>query len=797
MFIKATTIRPRVKFALALSAALTILSVSFAQDQAKELAASFDIYQQQNLKEKIFVHTDKNYYLAGEAIWFKLYVTDAGHNRPLDFSKVAYVEILDTANKAVLQAKVALQHAGGSGSFLVPLNINSGNYTFRAYTNWMKNAGADYFFQKNISIVNTQKSVTTDPVAVPVKYDVQFFPEGGNLVEGLQSKVAFKGSNQYGEGIAFSGALLDNDDTLVRFQPAHAGMGNFLFTPQHNHNYKAVIRFASGGFIVKSIPELYNAGYVMQVTDAGNELKISVKGKNTSSSNLFLLVHNEGGISYARSMSFKNDDASFTVDKSTLADGVSQISVFDEAKQPVCERLYFKKPAHSLQLALSADKNSYTKRSKVNLQLQLPGMAGAADSADLSVSVYRIDSLQQVDGDNIETSFMLTSSVKGYVEDPAYYFGDNAASAADDLMLTQGWRRFNWEAAQNYTPPAFRFAPELNGHIITGSVVNSQNGKRQPYIESFLSVPGTRLQFYPSTSDTMGNVKYEMKDFYGSTEISVQAGTQFDSIYRVEINNPFFEHYTGAKVPHFELPVAAANTLRERSVGMQVQQIYSGGKLKQLYMPEIDTSTFYLQPSKTYLLDDYTRFQTLEEVLREYVAMVNVTRREGRYHFPVFNSATKQYFEVDPINLVDGVPVFNLNKLMAMDPLLIRKLEVINQRYIYGGSSFNGILNWTTYKGDLGNLSIDPSTVLLDYEALQLQREFYTPAYDSEEKRNSHLPDFRNVLYWSPNIKASNSSNQPISFYSSDLPGKYAVQVQGLSATGNCGSKVIFINVDK
>ena len=178
---KATTIRPRVKFALALSAALTILSVSFAQDQAKELAASFDIYQQQNLKEKIFVHTDKNYYLAGEAIWFKLYVTDAGHNRPLDFSKVAYVEILDTANKAVLQAKVALQHAGGSGSFLVPLNINSGNYTFRAYTNWMKNAGLITFFSKEHQYCEHTKSVTTDPVAVPVKYDVQFFPKAVTL----------------------------------------------------------------------------------------------------------------------------------------------------------------------------------------------------------------------------------------------------------------------------------------------------------------------------------------------------------------------------------------------------------------------------------------------------------------------------------------------------------------------------------------------------------------------------------------------------------------------------------------
>ena len=190
---------------------------------------------------------------------------------------------------------------------------------------------------------------------------------------------------------------------------------------------------------------------------------------------------------------------------------------------------------------------------------------------------------------------MLTSSVKGYVEDPAYYFGDNAASAADDLMLTQGWRRFNWK--QHKTIPAsFRFAPELNGHIITGSVVNSQNGKRQPYIESFLSVPGTP-SVYPSTSDTMGNVKYEMKDFYGSTEISVQAGTQFDSIYRVEINNPFFEHYTGAKCRILNSLLLRPIRCVKEALGCRCSRSIRG-KLKQLYMPEIDTSTFTCSPAR-------------------------------------------------------------------------------------------------------------------------------------------------------------------------------------------------------
>ena len=160
------------------------------------------------MKEKIFVHTDKDFYVAGEIAWFKLYAVDASSHKPLELSKVAYVELLDSANKHLLQAKIALDNAEGNGSFYLPPTINSGNYKLRAYTNWMKNFGAGYFFEKIITIVNVQKRITLPAIKPSNKFDLQFFPEGGNLVNNIPCKIAFKGTDQYGKGITFTGFFL-------------------------------------------------------------------------------------------------------------------------------------------------------------------------------------------------------------------------------------------------------------------------------------------------------------------------------------------------------------------------------------------------------------------------------------------------------------------------------------------------------------------------------------------------------------------------------------------------------------
>src|SRR5918995_1801181 len=155
------------------------------------LTARFNQYQQQGLTERMFLHTDKEFYVAGEICWFKIYSVDAIFHKPLDVSKVAYVELLDNSNRAILQSKVEMDNSTGNGSLYVPVTINSGHYKMRAYSNWMKNFDATLFFEKPVTIINTQKAREQTASAAATTYDVRFFPEGGNLVDGLQSKIAF------------------------------------------------------------------------------------------------------------------------------------------------------------------------------------------------------------------------------------------------------------------------------------------------------------------------------------------------------------------------------------------------------------------------------------------------------------------------------------------------------------------------------------------------------------------------------------------------------------------------------
>jgi hypothetical protein len=178
-------------------------------------------------------------------------------------------------------------------------------------------------------------------------------------------------------------------------------------------------------------------------------------------------------------------------------------------------------------------------------------------------------------------------------------------------------------------------------------------------------------------------------------------------------------------------------------------------------------------------------------VLREYVTLILVKRRNGHYHLPVFNlTYSNQVFDRDPLILLDGVPVFDIDKLMALDPLKIRKLETVQRKYFLGSASFDGILNWVSYKGDLAGYILDPHAVVIDYPGLELEREFYSPAYATEEEKASHLPDFRNVLYWSPSVATDTTGKKPLGFFSSDVPGRYFVVVEGLTADGTPGTGI-------
>ncbi len=771
---------------------------SLAQDGAPAaLKKDLDQYASQRLQEKLYVHTDKEFYLAGEICWFKLYVVDAGSHHPLDLSKIAYLEWLDKNNKPVMQTKISLTGGHGHGSLFLPLTIRSGNYKLRAYTSWMKNYGEDWFFEKAITVVNTHKSAETPVVATPIKYDVTFFPEGGNLVENISSKVAFRISDQYGRGIECTGIVTEDDqDTVVRFRPLRFGIGNFTLTPRPGHRYRSTIRLADGTAISNLLPSAYKEGMVMTVSEDGNDhFRVNVQS-TTPGSLIYLIAHTRRTVRSSQSAILKEGKAGFLIDKNTLGDGISHLTIFDGEKHPICERLVFKHPSGQLHMNLHTDKDSYATRQKISLQINTSGSNKQPLQTDCSLSVFRVDSLQTAPAADIAGYLYLMSDLKGRIESPGYYLHHPEDKAAiDNLMISHGWRRFRWEEVFHHTSPGFRYPLEYNGAIITGSVVDSRTGKPADNIQAYLSVPGTRTQFATTYSGGNGQVKFELKDFYGSQEIIVQTNPTEDSMYRVDIDNPFLERYTDGLLSPFTLSPNYTALLTDKNLTAQVVNKYNGPRLKQLHFPAADTNTFYYKADYTYLLDDYTRFTTMEEVLREYVILMLVEKRKSHFHLPLYDISNTISFDSDPLILLDGVPIFDIDKLMTLDPLKIRRLDMVHRRYFLGTASFEGIMNWITYKGDLGGYTLDPHATVVDYEGLQLEREFYSPSYGEGQAPESHLPDFRNVLYWSPEVPVNPQGKGELTFYTSDIPGKYIAVVEGLATDGSAGSSLISFEV--
>lgn len=762
---------------------ISIIAIdAYSQEQTIINTNDFIEVNHQSLQEKIFAHTDKDFYVDGEILWFKLYDVSADSLKPLNLSHVAYVEILNAQQKPVLQATVALNNGSGSGSLYLPSSIASGNYIFRAYTNWMKNFSADFYFQKAIAIVNTLMPVTENTNRDADDYDINFFPEGGNFISGMESKVGFKVTDEYGAGINCSGNIVnENNQTITSFNTLKFGMGSFYFTPQQNHTYKALLSI-NGKILTKQLPNVLTNGYVMHISTDQNQFSINVHSNIDFKTPVYLLAYNKKTITFGlKQVTDNNGSASFIINKKDLQQGITHFILFDDNRQPVCERLIFIKP-QIMQLNIAADKNEYATRSEVNINIKT-----ASNSSNLSMAIYLIDSLQGYDENNILNYLWLTSDLKGRVESPQYYFNNDNAdadSALDNLLLTQGWSRFKGQEPLKNNETFFYYPPEYEGHIIEGKVTDKNSGMPAANVRVYLSVPGQHFRFATCVSNDSGAVFFDIKDSYGGGELVVQTEMK-DSMYRVEIADPFSSDVSSWQLPSFNFSSENLFALNQHSLAIQVQNAYGINKLNTFNAPLLDSNAFYGVPDTKYFLDNYVRFNTMEEVLREYMYEVNVRNKHGDYSLAVIDPRNHGTFETNPLVLVDGVPIFDMNKVIAYNPLKIKKAEVVTKKYHLNSYTATGIVSYSTYKGDLDGFPFDPLTIELPYDGLQLQREFYSPKYATADEKQSRLPDYRNVLYWMPEINSVSAN--PVSFYTSDIKGKYIAVIQGIDENGNAG----------
>jgi hypothetical protein len=754
------------------------------------------------IEEKIYAHTDKECYLAGEILWFKLYVVDAALHQPLNLSKLAYVEILSGEQRPVLQAKIALEDGFGNGSFQLPFSIHSGNYILRAYTNWMKNEGPAFYFEKPVTILNTLRNTTstaatTNPITpASPDYDIQFFPEGGNLVEGLPARMAFRIANRSGKGLSCQGALVNEaGDTLTRFHTLRFGMGQFSFTPAKSTRYKVLLEPEDHSRLTRELPPAEEKGYTLQVTDAGaGKLQVTLYTNITDKDPVAeLLIHTHRNSRPAERKNISGGQAQFLVDKDSLGEGVSFFTILNGERIPVCERLWFKYST-PLKMELTTDQGSYSPRQKVTLNFSTRDATGQPVALNASMAVVLQDSLQSIGQEDLPNYLALRSDLKGAIESPGYYFSANSPekeASMDLLMLTQGWRKFRWISARQEPGPSFQYPPEYAGLLISGKITDRLTGTPVAGIPAWLSAPGTQFRLAYSVSNKSGDIQWDLGKLYGVHELVVQTGNPLtDSLYRIDLRSPFADPDSRSNTTPFQRPQVTKEQLLLHSIGAQAQNAYQPERRQHFIQPLLtDTGEFYGRPDKRYLLDDYTRFTTMEEVMREYVKEVRVRNTKGNFGFNVqSDQANELFFETAPLVLVDGVPISDVNQVIRFDPLKMKKMEIMIRRYFLGDSLFNGIISYGTYTGDLSGFPLDRNAYILDYEGLQLQRVFYSPVYDTRDQQSNRIPDLRNVLYWSPDILTDAHGRQQMSFYTSDTRGRYSVILQGITADGKAGS---------
>ncbi|WP_295674469.1 hypothetical protein [uncultured Mucilaginibacter sp.] len=422
--------------------------------------------------EKVYLQTDKSNYDVFDTIWYKAY-TVAGKNHQLSaLSGVLYTELINAKDSVVSRQILHLTSDAAWGDLVLTGAIKQGEYQLRAYTNWMRNAGSEYFFNKKIHIGGydappiVKQTVQTNP-------DVQFFPEGGELVNGLRCKVAVKSVAQNGMGRDINGTIVDNEgNVIVDFATQHLGMGVFAFTPQSGKTYKARIKTGIGETAFEvDLPKAKAAGFTLGVNNSRPDsifLKVAANEalfQQKQHSAFYVIAQSGGKIYYTAQSTLEDQVFTAAIDKKRFPTGIVQFTLFAGDGEPLNERSAFIQNDDTLQLKLNNPGKTFSPGQKVTLNLDVKNAAGQPVMGAFSAAVTNESMLLGDEASDLEifSSLLLTSDLKGFVEKPGYYFtntNDQTRADLDVLLLTQGYQRFEWKQILNNTPAQIAYQPE-------------------------------------------------------------------------------------------------------------------------------------------------------------------------------------------------------------------------------------------------------------------------------------------------------------------------------------------------
>lgn len=362
--------------------------------------------------------------------------------------------------------------------------------------------------------------------------DLQFFAESGQLVHGIAGKVGFKAINSIGKGVAVSGVVMDSHgNTIVPFKSNHLGMGSLTLTADSGVSYYAVLDSPSGKDDSRRypLPEVAGEGHVLSVVKEKENIGLAVYSNRGEADSLIIQVSCRGILYYHIRASVKNRHIATSLPATALPEGIISFLLMDRQMQPLAERLFFnQRPDTRLHIDISADKADYRKRDKMDLSMRVLGSDGEPANARISVAVMNGGHVgnARTTRANLLTRLLLSSELRGEIAEPGYYFqdgGDVAFEDLDALMLTQGWRRYNYTL-----PPQDTFHyPNEPVPYISGRVGGVLSRKAQAGIALTLMTFGQTSSVAAQNTDSLGRFYFGLGDeFVDSLDVLIQSANK-------------------------------------------------------------------------------------------------------------------------------------------------------------------------------------------------------------------------------------------------------------------------------
>ncbi|GAB3934788.1 TonB-dependent receptor [Mucilaginibacter myungsuensis] len=648
--------------------------------------------------------------------------------------------------------------------------------------------------------------------------DVQFFPEGGHFVNGLRTKVAFKALKPDGFGEDIKGYITDGGtEHLAEFSSEHAGMGVFALQPQSGKTYTAVVTHQDGSESKHILPAADESGYVLNINRVGKDsvsVRIAASPAFANGREVAIVAQSNGVTQFVAKSKLEQASTVSIVSTKKFPTGIAHFTLFSPDMQPVAERLVFVDHNDHLNAAIAPDKPTYAKRGKVKLDVTVTDALNEPVIGSFSMSVTDASKVRSAEDEemSIFSDLLLTSDIKGYVEQPNYYF--NPANAdrlkhLDQLLLTQGWRRFTWTDVIAGKLPVIKYQPEQS--LTVSGLVTTLGNKpvAKGHVTLFGKISGETM-IIDTVADDKGRFVFADMNFDDSTKLVVRGSNAKDrNSVKILIDKkpriPYAAGFSNGNVPASSLDdYLKYSQLRFDELAKFGQFVNSIGlrevkvKARRDYFAErIIPNSSNISPGSADQVIKAEKVSQQTNLLNVFYGLAGIEVKNNMvYRIGRISSITRSA-GVPMMVILDGATI-EASMLKDIPPFDVAGIELLtsgSNTVLYGDQGAWGVIIITTKRGTgLGSVANAMNVAHYVPSGYAVTRQFYSPQYDTPTQNK--MADLRSTIYWDADIITDAQGKAGVSYFNADDPGTYKVTLEGMDTKGKFLRKTITYKVE-